>query len=320
MMVMGMLTANVLGLPFLLGTEERWFMLITIQGIPVLVMCAFLPFCPDSPRRLFLTVGNKEGAVRALVWLRGTTDVHVEIDQMNREQTMMKEDSGKDDHKPVTLMGIFRDRYLRNIFWMCAVPMFAKQFSGYMCIFYYSTSIFNGVGLDHLYSGIATCGVWATYLVFSLVSMALVDRAGRKTLLLISHTGMIIGMSLFTVFMVLSGRYQLDWAKFGCAGSLFFYIASYAIASGSIPFFLPNEMFPQNARTAAQTWNGVLCSGLGLITSMLFPIVVFLLEEYTFLIFVASMALATVYLIWKLPETKGKSIDEIQTLLRRRLR
>ena len=174
--------------------------------------------------------------------------------------------------------------------------------------------------MDHAQSGYATCGVWATYLIGNLSSMSLIDRAGRKTLLLISHTGMMLGMGLFTVFMILAGPYEIEWAKYACAGCIFFYIAAYSVASGSVAFFLPAELFPQDARTAAMTLTNVFSSTLSLITSLFFPAVLFALGEYTFLLFVASVALATVYLIWKLPETKGKSIDEIQMILRRRIR
>ena len=191
--------------------------------------------------------------------------------------------------------------------------------AGYVCILYYSTSIFKRVGLDHLHSCIATLGLWSLYLTFSLLSMTLVDRLGRKVMLSISHTGMILGMSLFTVFMVLSSdAYDLEWAKYGCAAAIFFYMASYSTGCGSIPWFLPSELFPQEARNAGMTWVSVLCSVGSLTTSFMFPLVVHVMEEYTFLLFVAAVAVPSAWIIWKLPETKGKTIEEIQILLQSR--
>ena len=130
MMVLGMLTANVLGLPMALGTERLWPILISLQGIPVVIMCICLPFCPDSPRQLYLVKGDKEGARRALVWFRGTTDVQDEMDQMQRELVLEETKGAGADRQHVSLIGIFRDRYLRQVFWLCAVTMFANRASG----------------------------------------------------------------------------------------------------------------------------------------------------------------------------------------------
>ncbi|OQV15802.1 Solute carrier family 2, facilitated glucose transporter member 3 [Hypsibius exemplaris] len=315
MMVLGFLTANGLGLPMLLGTKERWTILLSLQCIPVILMCVSLPFCPDSPRQLFLVKGDKVGAEKALIWLRKTADVREEMAAMQRELDM--QEKGKINPQ-VSLFGIFRDPYLRYIFGLCAAPMFVKQFSGYACVLYYSTSIFRKAGLDHLYSAYASLAMWLVYLTFSLISMSLVDRLGRRVMLLISHSGMMLGMALFTVFMVLSGSYAIDWAKYGGVASIFVWIAFYTTGSSSVAWFLPSEMFPQEARTSAMTWISAFCEVCGLTTSFLFPMVVLALEEYTFLIFVGGIALGTVYIVWKLPETKGMTIDEIQVLLRYR--
>ncbi|OQV19977.1 Solute carrier family 2, facilitated glucose transporter member 3 [Hypsibius exemplaris] len=317
MLVLGMLTANTLGLPMILGNESRWPILLALQGIPVVLMCVCLPFCPDSPRQLFLVKGDKEGAEKALIWLRRTTEVQDELAAMQREQNMLEKGKSVPD---ISLFGIFKDAYLRYIFGICAVPMFVKQFSGYVCILYYSTSIFRQAGLDHLYSAYASLAMWLVYLTFSLISMSLVDRLGRRIMLLISHTGMMVGMTLFTIFMLLSGQYAVEWAKFGCIASIFFWMAFYTTGSSSVPWFLPSELFPQEARAAAMTWTSILYSGFSVTTSLTFPLVVFVLEEYTFLIFVAAIALGTVYVLWKLPETKGMAIDEIQVLLRHRFK
>ncbi|OQV25670.1 hypothetical protein BV898_00602 [Hypsibius exemplaris] len=77
---------------------------------PIIIMCIGLPFCPDTPRQLFLVKGDKDGAERALVWLRRTPEVHEELAAMQRERAMQK--AGKVGPQ-VSLLGIFKDRYLR---------------------------------------------------------------------------------------------------------------------------------------------------------------------------------------------------------------
>lgn len=174
--------------------------------------------------------------------------------------------------------------------------------------------------MDHVQSGLATCGICVTCLVGNFSSMFWVDRAGRRTLLLISYTGMMIALSSFTVCMILAGGpYDVVWAKFAGVGCIFLYVAANSVAASSVTNFLPTELFPQDARAAALTLTGLCNAVLVFVTVFLFPIVMFILESYTFLIFVASVAVATVYLMGNLPETKGKTIDEIQTLLRLRL-
>ena len=127
MLVFGMLTANILGLPMVLGTESHWSLLLALQTIPVGLTCLLLPLCPDTPRQLFLVKGDRVGAEKALVWLRGTSDVQDEIMSMQRELDRQEKGAIKPQ---VGLLGLFRDRYLRRVFGLCAAPMFAKQFGG----------------------------------------------------------------------------------------------------------------------------------------------------------------------------------------------
>ncbi|OQV15799.1 Solute carrier family 2, facilitated glucose transporter member 1 [Hypsibius exemplaris] len=322
MMVIGSLTANTLGLPMMFGNAAAWPTLLALQSIPVVITCICLPFCADSPRAVLQSrekcgTGMLVRARKALVWFRRTDDVDDELDVIVSEQAAKAKGATA---KQVSLLGILKDPYLRSIFWLCGVPMFAKQFSGYVCIQYYSTSIFKGVGLSQLHSSYATLGMWLTFLCFSLISMGLVDRLGRRAMLLTSYTGMITGMSLFTVFLIVSGPYEVAWAKYGCAASIYLFMASYSTGSSSVPWYLPTELYPQEARTAAVTWMNLFSASFGMISALAFPMVVIWLKEYTFLVFVTAIATSAVFVAWKLPETKGRTFEAIQLVLQSRFK
>ena len=185
----------------------------------------------------------------------------------------------------------------------------------------YSTAMFNGtVGLSRLASIYMSLGLWITYLVVCLGSMVLVDRAGRRTILILSHIGIIISFISLVLFLALNRQYGLQWAKYAAAATLFAYIASYAIGLASVPWILPGELFTQDARAAGMTLVCVVTWASVLVTSFTFSVVLPLAQEYTFIVFIVFTVLTGGFMVWKLPETRGRSIEEIQAMLRNRQR
>ena len=119
-------------------------------------MLSIFPFCPNSPRRLYIEKKDPEEARRALIWLRRTENV-------DEEMTLIQTEMDKQTHdQQVSIFGIFRDKYLRSTIWLCVVVMVARQFSGYAVICNYSTAIFTGTRklrgtISLLYSGRQCC-------------------------------------------------------------------------------------------------------------------------------------------------------------------
>ncbi|GAU91694.1 hypothetical protein RvY_03903 [Ramazzottius varieornatus] len=222
-------------------------------------------------------------------------------------QAEMKEQT---QQHQVSIVGIFRDKRLRSALWLCLVAMVARQFSGYTVIVNYSTAIFTGVGLNRQGALLATLGLWGVSLNGTLLSLFLVDRAGRKTLLLTCEAGLVVSMSIFITFAALK-KEGYTWTEYGSVACFFAILLFNQTGLASIAYILPAELFGQEARCAAisvATGVAALCA---VCTTFLFPVLEALIEEYTYIIFIGVLVAAAAFSAVKLPETKGKTIAEI---------
>jgi MFS family permease len=167
---------------------------------------------------------------------------------------------------------------------------------------FYSSSIFVNAGLSGIDALYATIGMGGIFVIISGLSMAIVDRLGRKILLL---TGL-GGMCVMTVFLV-------------SVASVMVFVIMFAIGPGPIPWFIASELFTEGPRApATSVVAGVNWSSTLLIT-LTFPYIARVAHEYTFLIFTGFLVGFVAYTYIKVPETKGKRIDEIQAEMRQRL-
>jgi SP family facilitated glucose transporter-like MFS transporter 1 len=145
---MSILLSQVLGMGSLLGTPEGWPWLLAVTAVPAIFQIATLPFCPESPKYLLLDKDDEHGAEEALQWLRGTIEVHDEMDEMKQEQESMKL------VPKVTLKEMLVNSSLRKPLIIAMMMMLAQQLSGINCAIFYSTSIFEKAGLGGCISAI----------------------------------------------------------------------------------------------------------------------------------------------------------------------
>ncbi|XP_055348066.1 solute carrier family 2, facilitated glucose transporter member 1-like [Paramacrobiotus metropolitanus] len=308
MYILGLLTITSISFPSALGTEAGWPWLISIAVIPAVISCIALPFCPESPRFLYMERNDKQHATEALVWFRQTSQVKDEMEEMHTEIDHMQ------GVHEVSMLRLFTDPYLRKITILTGIPMLVHQFCGCHSITFYSTAIFESVGLQRLNAVYATLGVWCCYTVAVVISMFLIDRAGRRTLLLISQGGMLVALTMFVVFVSV-GDTGVHGMQYGSAVCIPLFIAFFAVGMDPIPWILPGDLFPQEAHSSAARFTSFLSWGSATLVTFLFPIIEAAAKQYTFLIFIGFLVLGTVHVAWKLPETKGKTIDEIQMSL-----
>ena len=183
---------------------------------------------------------------------------------------------------------------------------------------FYATAIFGSAGLSGINSQYATIGMGGVFVVASLLSMGVVERLGRKLLLLVGLGGMCITTVLLVVFMKLVES-DYDWAQYMSVASVMLFVMFFALGPGPIPWFIASELFTEGPRAPAMSVvAGVNWSSTLLIT-FAFPLIEVYTKEYTFLIFTAFLVGFVVYTVLKVPETKGKRIDEIQAEMRQRL-
>merc|ERR1712079_747582 len=174
--------------------------------------------------------------------------------------------------------------------------MLAQQLSGINCAIFHSTSIFRDAGLNDSQAQSATLGMGAMNVAMTVISLILIEKAGRKTLMLSGLSVMIICTTVLLICLKLAST-----------------------GAGSIPWFFVTELFQQSARGMATAiavgvnWTANFLVGLG------FEPLKYAMGEYVFLIFIGLQVIFILYVWFKVPETKNKTIEEITAQFRQNL-
>ncbi|XP_007258287.2 solute carrier family 2, facilitated glucose transporter member 3a [Astyanax mexicanus] len=298
--VVGILISQIFGLEFLLGSDKLWPLLLALTVIPAVLQCLLLPFCPESPRYLLINLNKEEEARKALVRLRGFEDVSKDMQEMKEESVKMNME------KKVTIPELFRTATYRQPLLVAVVLQLSQQLSGINAVFYYSTGIFESAGVTQpIY---ATIGAGIVNTVFTVVSLFLVERAGRRTLHLIGLGGMAISALLMTIALLLKHIESLSYLSIA---AVFAFVAMFEMGPGPIPWFIVAELFSQGPRPAAMAVAGFSNWTANFIVGISFPKLEKLCGPYVFIIFMAFLILFFIFTYFRVPETKGRTFDEI---------
>ncbi|KAB0397218.1 hypothetical protein E2I00_015110, partial [Balaenoptera physalus] len=299
--VIGILVAQIFGLNIILGTKELWPLLLGFTIIPAILQCASLPFCPESPRFLLINRKEEESAKEILQRLWGTQDVAQDIQEMKDESVRMAQE------KKVTVVELFRAPSYRQPIIISIMLQLSQQLSGINAVFYYSTGIFKDAGVkEPIY---ATIGAGVVNTIFTVVSVFLVEKAGRRTLHLIGLGGMAFCSILMTISLLLKDNY--GWMSFICIGAILAFVAFFEIGPGPIPWFIVAELFGQGPRPAAMAVAGCSNWTSNFLVGLLFPSAAFYLGAYVFIVFTGFLVIFWIFTFFKVPETRGRTFEEI---------
>ncbi|XP_077204528.1 solute carrier family 2, facilitated glucose transporter member 2 isoform X2 [Paroedura picta] len=305
--VIGILISQVLGLRMLLGNESLWPMLISLSGAAAALQLFMLFLCPESPRYLYIKLGKAEDAKKSLLWLRGNYDPTKDLEEMERE----KEEASKE--KPVSILQLITSTTYRQPFLVAIMVHLAQQFSGINAIFYYSTDIFTEAGIkEPVY---ATIGVGAINTLFTVVALLLVEKAGRRIMFLGGMLGMLVCTVLMTVGLLLQESHP--WMSYVSMVAIFIFVSVFELGPGPIPWFIVAELFSQGPRPSAVAMAGFANWFSNFMVGMLFQYIARFTGAYVFLIFSAMIIGFSCFIYFKVPETKGKSFEEIAEEFRR---
>ncbi|XP_073530986.1 solute carrier family 2, facilitated glucose transporter member 2 [Phyllobates terribilis] len=306
--VTGILISQIIGLDFILGSKDLWPVLLGLSGVPAVIQTICLFFCPESPRYAYIKLGREEVAKRILRKLKGDYDPSKDIEEMKRE----KEEAASE--KKVSIIQLFKSPNYRQPLLVSLVLHISQQFSGINGIFYYSTSIFYKAGIGQpVY---ATIGVGAVNTIFTIVSVFLVERAGRRSLYLIGLAGMCICAVIMTIALAL--LHSHSGMSYLCMVAIFLFVIFFEVGPGPIPWFIVAELFSQGPRPAAMAVSGFCNWTCNFIIGMCFQYIADACGPYVFIIFAVLLFGFTVFTYFKVPETKGKSFEEISADFRRK--
>ncbi|XP_023319897.1 solute carrier family 2, facilitated glucose transporter member 1 [Eurytemora carolleeae] len=294
------LLSQILGMSNVLGTETGWPLLLALTIVPAIFQVLTLPFCPESPKFLLLDKDDEMAANKALTWLRSTIEVHDEMDEMKQEQEAMKL------VPKVTLKEMLTNSALRKPLIIANMMMLAQQLSGINAAIFFSTKIFESAGLDEQASQSATLGMGAMNVAMTFVSLIMIEKAGRKTLMISGLVGMFFMTTLLLVSLLLAE--SLPWISYMAIVAVILFVVGFATGPGSIPWFFVTELFSQSGRPIASSiavavnWSANFLVGLG------FSPIQLAVGPYVFIIFMVTQLIFIAYVWFVVPETKNRTI------------
>ncbi|XP_033763948.1 solute carrier family 2, facilitated glucose transporter member 1-like [Pecten maximus] len=300
---LGILVAQIIGLEKLLSTPDLWPYLLGGTLVPMVFQLLTLPCCVESPSYLMINKDSENMAERALVWLRKDTDVYDEIEEMKAEIEKSKRAT------KFHFTDLFKHQELLTPLIISLVLQLSQQFSGINAVIYYSTLIFESAGLSESNAQYATLGTGAVNVLMTFVSANIMDKVGRRTLHLIGLGGMLVFSVILSVALIFQN--DASWLSYISIIAVMAYIVSFATGPGSIPWFYVAELFAQGPRSAAVSLS-VLTNWLANFTvGVSYPEIQKEITSYSFLPFVGMLVFFWLFTFFKVPETKGKTIDEI---------
>jgi len=286
----------VIGL-FDLGSRE-WRWKLGIAALPAAAFLAMLFGIPRSPRWLAKKQRNEEAR-----------EVLRQIGEENYEQEL-RDIVASIDAEHVTDEKLFSARYRLPVFLAITIGLF-NQLAGINAILYYLNDIFAAAGFNKVSSDLQSVAIGATNLLFTMIAMSLIDRVGRKVLLLIGSVGTAFCLA-GVAWIFLNHRHEelLVWLLIG-------YIAFFAFSQGAVIWVYLGEVFPNRVRAKGQSLGSFSHWLMNGIISLVFPVMAARSGGYPFVFFAAMMVLQFIVVLLVYPETKGLSLEELQRKLGR---
>lgn len=298
--VVGIMTAylsNFIISSFQLGAHE-WRWQFGVAALPALLFFLMLFAVPHSPRWL-ATKGQMDEALQSMHML-GVPDPDAELKTI--VESIHVGTSAKEEQ-------LFLWRYRTPILLTLGIAAF-NQLSGINAVMYYANDIFAYAGFNRVSGGLQAVVVGAVNLVFTLVAMALIDKLGRRALLLIGSACMTLALSGIAVtFATRRGRETLIYFVAG-------FIAFFALSSGSVIWVYISEIFPTRVRMKGQALGSTVMWVFNGIIAQAFPVLAARSTLLPFIFFAAAMAVQFVTVLLFFPETKGLALEQLQQKLR----
>lgn len=289
---------------YLIGADEQgsWRLMLGVQCFPALLFLVLILTVPRSPRWLIVKKGLVDEARRVLEMINPAT---VE------ENLKAIQQAAKTPHHTSGLKEFFSGKYSFPILLAFLIAFF-NQTSGINAVIYYAPRIFSDTGMAEGASLLSSVGIGIVNLIFTMVGLSLIDRMGRKFLMFIGSFGYIVSLaSVAYVFM--SEAESPVWLV---PVLLFVFIASHAIGQGAVIWVFITEIFPNQVRSYGNSLGAGTHWIFAALIAAVFPWIAGELGTGpTFAVFAVMMVFQLLF-VWKvMPETKGKSLEELETVM-----
>jgi sugar porter (SP) family MFS transporter len=272
-----------------------WRVMLGAEAVPALVFLVFSMRIPESPRWLLKRARTQE-AYRVLGRLHGEAVGRRELEEIQEAIA----------HEQGTVAELFEPGRRGTVVMAMVLALF-QAITGINIVMYYAPTIFASAGIGTGRALEQSVIIGLVMLAFTLVSMLLVDRLGRRPIMLLAAAGMGLSLTLLGLMFAASGReagWSLTW--------ILTYVSSFSIGMGGIYWVVVSEIFPTRVRGATMSLSVVFLWGGNYLVSQFFPAMLAALHSRVFFVFALMCGLCLAF-IWRfVPETRGRTLEEIE--------
>lgn len=286
------------------GNDWRW--MLGVQAVPAVIYIIMVVRIPESPRWL-ITRKNSIAKAREILSLIGVEDVESEV----RSIIDSNLDEAGQNEKP----SIFSPRYRAVLSLALLIALF-NQLSGINFILYYAPEILARIGLGAKDSLLNSIAIGGTNLIFTFVGLYLIDKVGRRFLLIVGSLGYILSLAMVAICFAVHSSPDL------LVFSLLLFIAAHAIGQGAVIWVFISEIFPNKVRAAGQSFGAsvhwIAAAIITLITPLFLDDKNGIFKDNPWPIFAFFSFMMVLQLVWvfvKMPETKGVSLEDLEASL-----
>lgn len=275
------------------GVPNDWQWMIMAEAIPAFLFSVLMFTMPESPR--WLVKQGRDADAMVVFEKTGETDVKAELESIRQSLADASAKGGK----------LFQKRYWKPILIAFLIATI-NQLSGINAILYYAPRLLEMSGVFREGAMLQSIIIGLTNLTFSMLGMVLIDKLGRKTLIGIGAVGMVICQAMVArgfALEVFTGYYMLI--------CLVGYVAFFALSLGATIWVVIAEVFPNDVRASGQVFGSMTHWVWSALLTWFFPLCLSIGGQYIFTFFSIIAALALLF-AWWMPETKGKSLEQIQ--------
>jgi SP family arabinose:H+ symporter-like MFS transporter len=275
--------------------QEDWRLMLGIQAIPSAIYIVLVIFIPESPRWLLLKKGDINNA-RTILNTIGEPDVEKTIQSIQQ--------SSSQSNTP-----LFQKAYSKPILLAVLFAVF-NQVSGINAIIYFAPRIFEMAGIGKSSALLSSAGIGLINLVSTLIGISMIDKFGRRALMFVGSVGLIITL------LLVAQAFGSEQMGMNVPFYLFAYIAFFAFSQGAVIWVFISEIFPNEVRANGQALGSFIHWFMAAAIAFTFPYIVETFGGSFVFAFFAFMMCLQLLFVWKMmPETKGKSLENMDTPL-----
>ncbi len=298
MIVLGILAAYIVNWA-LKGAADNWRWMLGLGAIPGAALAIGMFFAPFSPR--WLVENDREQEARDVLRRARSDDDDVDEEIEEIKQAARREGGLREVLAP-------KVRPLVAVGLALAV---AQQFVGVNTVIYYSPTILKFAGSGTASAITQALSVGLANVVFTIIAVLVLDRIGRRPLLMTGTAGCVISLAVLGVFFASSSlQHSASWLALVC---LIVYIASFAVGLGPVFWLMISEIFPLTVRSPAMSLSTVgNWTANFLVSSFFLSLTGLITKQGTFWLYAAFGVIAFIYFALRVPETKDRSLEEIE--------